>query len=265
MRQVTVPMADLKAMLQASLPKRQSRTLMYALTTVASGERFIDILARYVEWNQDFKTLVLVLAGEIQLRRDLFGRDGAEAVAHAVFEAAVDEYRDRHGTRANAMLHSVAQLFGISEERVAVFRSHPSVRTAREALFRCYAYRSDGSARALIGGLWAHAASELLAATEEFAPLDVFFKTSFPDEQAELSRTAVDIEGKSYPLYGWIEEHRGLEIAHFEWACKALNAALHKYRGLEDSTVIQAWGQQGFERFVEMQAQFMEALATPVL
>lgn len=265
MREVAVHVAEFEAMLQASLQRRRILTLMHVLTTVTSGERFIDILARYVEWNRDFKTLVLSLAEEIQLRQDCFGSDGAEAIAHAVIEAAVDEYRGRHGTHASAMLNKAAEFLGVSHERVTLFRAHPSVGRARQELFRCYAYHYDGNIQTLISALGVHAASELLAATEEFPSLDTFFRSSFPDLHAELSRALVEIEGASYPLYSWVENHKELEIAHFGWAIKALNAALREYRGSEDLAVVRAWELEGFTRFVQAQSRFMGALAIPII
>jgi hypothetical protein len=237
---------------------------------------FLRVLARYIQFNSAFGPGLANLAGEIGARQGLF-RDAAEPVriladraaevASDFFYAAVDEFddratpwRDTHRTLAQACLKGAGTHFGYQPEQLNdVLVIGAGTETAMARVWEGYGIGAALEEPRLFQAMGFHTGSEILA-DQEFVIIDGILKASRPELVAELSQMKVAILGEQHNAYYWIRIHTGVEAEHFDAALKGVNNALRFYVGAADRAQVKAWILEGFDRFADVQAEFMAGL-----
>lgn len=186
-------------------------------------------LYKWAEWNRGFAGYVARLASEChRIPTDLLVASCREThpalIASCVFAAAIDEYVE--GTHAMYALNFLKAFSGELPYRVEEDTHPMSSKLLRANIGHTRgAYCPSGlGPQAIYIALGVHVASELFAA-QEFSVVDSVLRTRFPD-RVEVCESA--------GAYGWVEDHKTLELEHFEHALSAVELAHAAYRPEHD-------------------------------
>jgi hypothetical protein len=247
-----------------------------AAAAAASPAGLVNLLARFIQFNSAFGAGLANLAGEIAARQALFRdpdepvhilADRAAEVAADFFYAAVDEFddrltpwRDTHRTLAQATLKGLGAHFGYAPTQLNdVISVNEATETARVAVWDGYGVGARLDDRRLFSAMGFHAGSEVLA-DHEFTVIDRVLRARRPELVAALEAMTVEVLGQKHNAYYWIRIHTSVEADHFDAALKGVNNALRFYAGAEETASVKAWILEGFNRFADLQAAFMERL-----
>lgn len=235
------------------------RTLREVLERTETLEDLVSVLARYGGWNQCLKGPGAGLVAQLHRSQDLFGYFEAQEASSGVFEALVDEFRDRHDFLLQAFLEGTAVFFYVSREAVLNLMRHPSVLAAQQKLWEGYGETCYGDLQKLVMAVGFHCGSEFMAAFHEFPELDAFLTERWPEAKKYLETTSIPIGRRNYPAYGWVKDHaEGIELRHFNASLDVFTAIMHA----EGET--RKYFLDGFLKFLKVQEEFMDVLALPV-
>jgi hypothetical protein len=251
-------------------------TFKQVLEEIRTPIALIQLIGRYISFNAPFGGGVSSLAGQIAERRDLF-RDGREPVqatadrsvevASNIFYAAVVEFggqskstRVTHRSLAQALLKAVGEFFGYRDMALdEITRPNHTTIAAVQKVGYEYGLNQVLNDRKLFRALGFHMGSEMLA-DEEFITLDRFLRAEYADLVAYLRKTRVESGGIKAGAYHWVNIHTTVEADHYDAATVGVKQALGYYSGPESKEVVRGWVLEGFTRFVQVQAEFMEGL-----
>jgi len=252
-----------------------SRTFERTLSHIADKADFLRLFARYVHFNSIFGSGVANLAGAIAARQDLFRdlqepatltADRSVEVASYFFATAVDEFAGKSDRRqythrflAQASLKAAAQFFGYGGS--ALDRSAPlnkATRMAVREVMQGYGLQQPMEEENLFSAMGFHLGSEILA-DAEFRILDNCLHSKWR-ELAEFMERSPRFAGGGYGADSWVHLHARIEADHFELARTGSNRAFVYYAGTHCQADLRTWILNGFSKFTEVQARFMENL-----
>lgn len=240
------------------------------------GDKFLQLLARYIQFNEVFGSGVANLAAEIAARTHLFQntdepilalRDRSMKIAAHVFAAAIDEFGDRGASRlthralAQATFKGCVQFFGASNAQANQLSADTTFQAEIEERVKAgyLLNRQVTDDLDFFRALGFHLGSEILA-DAEFRTLDFHFEEDWKDLWNFLRRSKVTIDATDHPAYVWIKVHCTVEREHYEEALLAANLALQFYVGDQDPAAVRQAVIQGFQHFADVQIAFMQSL-----
>jgi hypothetical protein len=274
MAELRITRADLAPVLDRH---HGNQAFVAALEAARDPQHFVSVLARYIQFNSAFGPGLANLSGEVAARQGLFQdkdeplrlvADRAAHVASDFFYAAVDEFddratpwRDTHRTLAQATLKAVGGFFGYTPLQLNdVIRINAATSAAIAAVSEGYGIGEKLPDEHLFSAMGFHTGSEVLA-DQEFTLLDEHLRKARPEMVKALEPATVEMLGEKHKAYYWISIHTGVEAEHFDAALKGVNNALRFYAGADDPARVKQWILDGFTRFADVQAAFMNGLA----
>ena len=254
-----------------------AEALRVAVDGAGTPPHFLSVVARYIQFNSAFGPGLANLAGEIAARQGLFQdkdepvrilADRAAEVAADFFYAAVDEFddratpwRDTHRTLAQATLKGMGAFYGYSPVQLNdVLNVNPATEDAMDLVWEGYGVGANLEEARLFRAMGFHTGSEILA-DQEFVVLDKALRAKRADLVSALENMKVPLLGERHNAYYWVRIHTGVEAEHFDAALKGVNNALRFYAGADDPARVKQWILDGFTRFADVQAAFMNGLA----
>lgn len=250
----------------------QLRVTLHHLRT---KEDLLRVLGQYIQFNAPFGAGVASLAGQVAVRRDLFGdsnepidivSDRSSEIAAHIFAAAVEEFcgcspqhSQSHRRLAQQALKAAGKFFGYKPDSLNVIvEPTRATESSTQKVQRGYGIGHRMNENALLHGIGFHIGSEQLAG-EEFRIFDSFLRQEHHD-LVEYMET-VDPEISDVQTYIWFRLHTTVEDEHADHAVKAANLALQYYRGKQKVDAVKSRIVQGVAHFAKVQTDFIKRIA----